>query len=57
MLVMKRFKRAEKICPFKTIILKTKHRKKVGRVGRVGWSARTRPCFVPRFGKQFASNL
>ena len=59
MLVNKRYKRAEKICPFKTIILKTKHHKKVdrvgrvgwvgrvGRVGRVGWSARTHPCFVP----------
>lgn len=59
MLVKKRRKRAEKICPFKTIILKTKHHKKVGRggwvgkvgrvgrVGRVGWSARTHPCFVP----------
>ena len=51
--VDKRGKRAEKICPFKIIILKTKHHKKVGsvgrvgRVGRVGWSARTHPCFVP----------
>ena len=44
MLVKKRYKRAEKICPFKTIVLKTKHRKKVG---RGGWSARTHPCFVP----------
>ena len=60
MLVKKRYKRAEKICPFKTIILKTKHHKKVGRVGRVGrvgWSARTHPCFVPRFGRQFAPNF
>ena len=50
MLVKKRYKRAEKICPFKTIILKTKQHKKVGRagrVGRVGWSARTHPCFAP----------
>ena len=52
-LVKKRYKRAEKICPFKIIILKTKHHKKVGRVvrvgrvGREGWSARTHPCFVP----------
>ena len=54
--VDKRRKRAEKLCPFKIIILKTKHHKKVGRVGRVGrvrragrvgWSARTHPCFVP----------
>ena len=43
-LVEKRRKRAEKICPFKIIILKTKHHEKVG---RVGWSARTHPCFVP----------
>ena len=42
--VDKRRKRAEKICPFKIIILKTKHQKKVG---RGGWSARTHPCFVP----------
>ena len=50
MLVKKRYKRAEKTCPFKIIILKTKYHKKVGRVGRVGmggWSARTHPCFVP----------
>ena len=47
MLVEKRSKRAEKIRPFKIIILKTKHHKKVGRVGRVGWSARTHPCFAP----------
>ena len=53
MLVKKRYKRAEKIRPFKTIILKTKHHKKVGRGGwvgrggRVGWSGRTHPCFVP----------
>ena len=56
MLVKKWSKRAEK-CPFKIIILKTKHHKRVGRVGRVGWSARTHPCFVPRFGKQFAPNF
>ena len=46
-LVEKRSKRAEKKCPFKIIILKTKQHKQVGRVGRVGWSARTHPCFVP----------